>query len=134
MIAFPEGALNTCAPCPECATNHRPCGWHIEEAETVPGPSTERLARLAAQLGVYVVIGMNEADPHQPSTLYNAAALIGPEGVRGTYRKLHLGHPSETIGSRRATDCPCGRPSLGPIGILICYDFWSNPELLAFSR
>jgi predicted amidohydrolase len=129
LIAFPEGALNTCAPCTECSEAMAPCAWHIEEAEVVPGPATEHLAAVAAELDIYVVFGMNEADPDDPSVLYNAAALVGPEGILGTMRKLHLGHPSETCRFTPGDELPVWQTRLGPIGILICYDFWSNPEL-----
>jgi len=129
LVAFPEGGLNTHGPCEDCTSNHRPCQWHLDEAELVPGPSTEHLAALAAELDIYVVVGMNEIDPDDPTRLYNAAALVGPEGILGTSRKVHLGHPLETGRFSPGTELPVYETRLGPIGILICYDFYSNPEL-----
>lgn len=129
LVAFPEGALNTSGRCDDCASNHRPCHWHLGEAELVPGPSTEHLAALAAELDIYIVLGMNELDPDDPTRLYNAAALVGPEGILGTSRKVHLGHPLETCRFSPGSDLPVYETRLGPIGILICYDFLSNPEL-----
>ena len=58
-------------------------------AETVA--SHERLAALAKELNIYVIFGLVERDADDPEVLYNAAAVVGPEGVQGTYRKLHLG-------------------------------------------
>ncbi len=69
---------------------------HLDEAELVPGPTTEYLATLAGELDIYLVLGMNELDPDDPTRIYNAAALVGPEGIQGTFRKIHLGHPLET--------------------------------------
>jgi predicted amidohydrolase len=129
LVAFPEGSLNTYAPCEDCTSNHRPCQWHLDEAELVPGPSTRFLAELAAELDIYVVLGMNELDPADPTRMYNAAALVGPEGILGTSRKVHLGHPLETCRHSPGTELPVYETRLGPIGILICYDFFSNPEL-----
>ncbi len=64
--------------------------------------------------------------------LYNAAAVVGPEGVQGTYRKLHLGSlpwVSEGVTFRPGTSLPVFETRFGPIGVIICYDFWFNPEL-----
>lgn len=129
LIVFPEGALHSSAPCEACASALHPCARHLDEAETVPGPSSSSMAELALELGVYIVFGLDEKDPDDGSILYNAAALVGPEGILGTYRKLHLGHPSETMRYTPGRELPVWDTALGPIGILICYDFWSNPEL-----
>ncbi|MGI9432897.1 MAG: carbon-nitrogen hydrolase family protein, partial [Myxococcota bacterium] len=64
--------------------------------------------------------------------LYNAAAFIGPEGIQGTYRKLHLGSlpwVSEGVTFRPGNSLPVFETRFGPVGVLICYDFWFNPEL-----
>lgn len=129
LIAFPEGGLNTHGACEDCTANHQPCPRHLDEAELVPGPSTAFLAALAAELELYIVLGMNELDPDDPTRMYNAAALVGPEGILGTSRKVHLGHPLETCRFSPGTELPVHETRLGPIGILICYDFYSNPEL-----
>ena len=52
-------------------------------AETVPGPSTEEVASLCRELGVYVVFGLLERDGDR---LFNAAALVGPRGFIAGYR------------------------------------------------
>ena len=129
LVAFPEGGLNTYGPCEDCTSTHQPCQWHLDEAELVPGPSTQFLAELAIELDIYVVLGMNELDPKDQTRIYNAAALVGPEGILGTSRKVHLGHPLETCRYSPGTKLPVYETRLGPIGILICYDFYSNPEL-----
>ena len=56
-------------------------------AEEIPGPSTEALADACRRLGVHVVCGLIERDGDR---LHNAAVLIGPDGLIGTYRKTHL--------------------------------------------
>jgi predicted amidohydrolase len=88
-------------------------------AEEIPGPATEALERESARLGLYVVCGLLERDG---DALRNAAILVGPDGLIGTYRKTHLPFlgvdrfvvPGDEL---RVYDTPLGR-----IGIEICYD------------
>jgi predicted amidohydrolase len=132
LLAFPEMALVGAQACPGCIEVGGPCELHISLAETVPGPATERVARLAAELGIYVIFGMAERDRERPRTLYNAAALVGPDGIMGTYRKVHLGSPpwvTEGVTFSPGRALPVWETRFGPIGVLICYDFWLNPEL-----
>ncbi|WP_437221668.1 carbon-nitrogen hydrolase family protein [Planctomicrobium sp. SH661] len=75
---------------PECALTGY-CFESLEEARTfaqpVPGPATERFQAELNQLGSYAVFGMLEETEHG---IYNVAVLMGPEGVIGKYRKIHL--------------------------------------------
>lgn len=113
---------------PECALTGY--GYtSVEEAqplaERVPGPSTEKIAAAASQLGCTVIVGMLE---NAEGGVYNAAAIVTPEGVAGTYRKIHLPY----IGVDRFL-VPGNRPfevfrsPQGKIGVNICYDC-SFPE------
>ena len=92
----------------------------MEFGESVPGPSTDRVAKLCAELKTYVVFGMLEKSGDQ---LFNVAVLIGPDGLIGSYRKVHLPY----LGVDRFTT-PGDRPfevfeAAGVrIGMLICYD------------
>lgn len=90
-------------------------------AETVPGPSTERLGRISSQSGFCLIAGMPERDP-KTNRIYNSAVLLDPDdGVVGVYRKVHLwGSEREyfTAGDRFKTY----RTKFGTIGIGICYD------------
>lgn len=88
--------------------------------ETIPGPSTDRLAGICQRLGVYVVMGMLERDREK---CYNVAVLVGPEGLIGKYRKSHLPH----LGIDRFLDrgdkpFPVYQTGAGNIGLFICYD------------
>ena len=75
---------------PECALT----GYiytSLEEAlplcEPIPGPSTDKILGVCQKLNVYVVIGLLETDNGK---CYNAAVLVGPQGVLAKYRKVHL--------------------------------------------
>jgi predicted amidohydrolase len=96
-------------------------------AEPVPGPSTERLAALARRLETWLVVGIAES---AGGRRYNSAALIGPSGWVGTYRKLHLYDREKLFFGPGDLGLPVfelpvpGRPV---IGMMICFD-WRFPE------
>src|SRR5262249_6681120 len=75
---------------PECAVSGY-CFDSLEEAlevaEPVPGPATDALVAIANRLNLQLVVGMLERAGER---LYNVAALVGPSGLIGTYRKIHL--------------------------------------------
>jgi predicted amidohydrolase len=117
LIVFPECALTG-----YCFTS-REEAWPL--AETVPGPSTERLAAAAKSLGVASIVGMLE---REGETLYNSAAVVDPQGVLGAYRKMHL--PCLGIDWFNAVGdkaFPVFATSHGRVGVNICYDC-SFPE------
>ncbi len=113
---------------PECALTGY-CFTSIDEArpvaETVPGPATEKIAALTKTFDCTVIVGLLERDGNR---IYNAAAVIGPEGALGTHRKIHL----LCLGIDRF-DVPGDKPfpvfdtPQGKIGINICFDC-SFPE------
>ena len=89
-------------------------------AETIPGPSSEKIASLCKELKVYVIFGLLEKEKDK---LLNTAAFIGPGGIIGKYRKNHL----PFLGVDRFVDCgdrpfEVYRTPIGNIGMQICYD------------
>jgi len=76
---FPELALSGYECSEEAHKEHKPCSMHTETAETIPGPSTLEVDRVAKDLGVYVLFGMPERDKNDPKLHYNSVAVIGPE-------------------------------------------------------
>ncbi|MFO0687266.1 MAG: carbon-nitrogen hydrolase family protein [Myxococcota bacterium] len=132
LVVFPEGALLGCHSCTACRVLGGPCDECVASAETVPGPASDAIARLARDHDLYVVFGLPERDAREPRRLYNAAAIVGPDGALGSYRKVHLGEPpwvTEGITYTPGTSLPLFPTRFGPIGLQICYDFWFNPEL-----
>ncbi len=117
---------------PECAVAGY-CFDSLEEArefaEPVPGPATNWLQQVCGRLGIYIVAGMLE---REDGRVYNACVLVGPSGLVGSYRKLHLPY----LGVDRFAT-PGDRPpgiwelatAAGPVrlGMNICYD-GSFPE------
>jgi predicted amidohydrolase len=112
LVVFPECALTGyCFASRDEAMPH---------AETIPGPTTEAVALACRERGVFAAFGLIERDGDR---LYNACALVGPAGMIGSYRKVHL--PS--LGLDRLVD-PGDRPfavhEVGGVrvGMQICYD------------
>ncbi|MFO0958130.1 MAG: carbon-nitrogen hydrolase family protein [Isosphaeraceae bacterium] len=108
---------------PECALTGYGFGSKEEArpyAEPIPGPSLDAFAGACKTAGAFLIVGMLEADGDR---LFNACALVGPEGVVGSYRKIHLPY----LGVDRFAD-PGDRPfavqDAGGIrvGMHICYD------------
>jgi predicted amidohydrolase len=104
----------------------------FDNAESVPdGPHVQAIAERAAELGVYVIYGLNEKGT-SPGVIYNTAVLTGPDGYVGKYRKVHVGI-TEQLTWRKGNDWPVFDTALGRIGMLICYDkMWpeSTRELM----
>jgi predicted amidohydrolase len=108
---------------PECALS----GYVFDDldearmaSERVPGPSTDAIAAVCKELGVYAVVGMLE---DAGEAIYNSAVLCGPEGLIGVYRKTHL--PFLGVDKLTALGPDPYRvfeTGIGRIGMLICYD------------
>jgi predicted amidohydrolase len=95
-------------------------------AEPIPGPASQAVAEDCKSLNVFAVFGLLERDDQ--GRLFNACALVGPSGVVGSYRKIHL----PCLGVDRFVtpgDRPFAVHDLGGLrlGITICYD-GSFPE------
>jgi predicted amidohydrolase len=91
----------------------------LEHSEEIPGPSTETLERECARLGAYVVCGLLE---REGDLLRNAAVLIGPDGLIGTYRKTHLPFLGVDRYVTPGDELTVWETPLGRIGVEICYD------------
>lgn len=101
---------------------------YIKNAEKIPGPFVNAIARQAKKSGVYVIAGMTELHPDIPGSLYNTAVLLDPRGdIIGTHRKLHIpGYEKHYFMPGSCAEV--FKTPLGNIGITICYD-GQFPEL-----
>lgn len=108
---------------PECAVPGY-CFGSLDEArefaEPLPGPSTEQISRACAELDMFCVFGLLEADG---ARVFNAAALVGPAGLIGAYRKIHLPYLGVDMHTTPG-DQPFAVQEAGGvrIGMNICYD------------
>ncbi|MEV0413212.1 carbon-nitrogen hydrolase family protein [Streptomyces sp. NPDC050448] len=90
-------------------------------AEAADGMSARAIGEIARRHGVAVLYGYPERDG---DTVYNAAQLVGPDGVRlANYRKTHLFGCFEQEAFTPG-DTPVVQADLNGlrIGVMICYD------------
>jgi predicted amidohydrolase len=85
------------------------------------GDSIRQWCALAARLGVTLVAGYAERDG---DALYNAAAMIGPRGVLGGYRKMHLWGDEHLYFEAGNLGMPVFHTLFGRVACAICYDIW----------
>lgn len=94
-------------------------------AEEIPGGKTCRaMMDLAARLEAFLVFGMAE---RAGKDCYNAAAVVGPPGFVGLYRKIHLFSEEKKFFRPGNTDFQVFEIGQARIGVMICFD-WLFPE------
>ena len=79
LIVFPELGVSGYV--------HNTVSWDL--AEPVPGPSTDRLVRLADEIGTVLCFGVLERDA---DVVYNTQVLVNGQGIIGKQRKIHMPH------------------------------------------
>ncbi|MCP4006134.1 MAG: carbon-nitrogen hydrolase [bacterium] len=96
-------------------------------AESIPGPTTDALQKLAADLQVVLIAPIFE---RRAAGLYhNSAVVIDANGSQaGLYRKMHI--PDDPLFYEKFYFTPgdlgfrCFDTRAGRIGVLICWDQW----------
>ena len=99
----------------------------FEQAETIPGPSTESFGRLAAELGVVVVLSLFEK--RAAGLYHNTAVVLEKDGtIAGKYRKMHIPDDPAYYEKFYFTPGDLGfepiQTSVGKLGVLVCWDQW----------
>lgn len=128
MIIFPEMALMGYGM---FIDESIPQEEKIKVTETVNGPSTKALEKVAKEEGIYIIFGMSEKMKEDDTTLYNSAVVLGPEGLIGSYQKIHP-YGSENMWCARGEKPFMFDTEWGPISLGICYDNYQFPELVRY--
>ncbi len=96
-------------------------------AESIPGPSTGRIASLAKEHGVVVIASLFER--RAPGLYHNTAVTIEKDGsIADVYRKMHI--PDDPLYYEKFYFTPGDlgfralQTSAGNIGTLVCWDQW----------
>lgn len=94
---------------------------YYENAIAVPGPETERIAAAAAELKLFIVVGVIE---RAGATLYCTALFFGPEGgLLGKHRKLMPTAAERYIwGQGDGSTLPVFDTPAGKLGAVICWE------------
>ena len=100
---------------------------NFQLAESVPGPSTEVLGKLAAELKVVIVASLFEK--RASGVYHNTTAVIDADGsYLGKYRKMHIPDDPAYFEKFYFTPGDLGykvfKTAYGTIGVLICWDQW----------
>ncbi len=100
-----------------------------DQAVVVPGPVTDLLGAAARDAGAYVVVGVQEREPHG-STIYNTTLYLGPDGdLLAKHRKLMPTGSERTVwGMGDGSTLPVVDTPHGRLSGLIC---WENYMPLA---
>ena len=118
LIAFPEICLT---------------GYTIRDeinrlAETIPGTSTDRVLKMAAETNTHIIFGMAEKEGEK---FYNTSVLASPDGRIWSYRKthpVHFGPFEENLYFTPGQKAEVAETKIGKIGMTVCYDLFF-PEL-----
>ncbi len=117
----------------------------FDQAETIPGPSTEVFGELAKELGVVIVLSLFEK--RAAGLYHNTAVVMEKDGsIAGIYRKMHIPDDPAYYEKFYFTPGDLGfnpiDTSVGRLGVLVCWDQWypeaarlmamSNAEILIY--
>lgn len=99
----------------------------FNQAEPIPGPSTEFYGSLAKECGVVIVTSLFEK--RAPGLYHNTAVVIEKDGtIAGQYRKMHIPDDPAYYEKFYFTPGDMGfRPidtSVGRLGVQVCWDQW----------
>ncbi len=99
----------------------------FDQAEPIPGPSTDEFGALAKELGVVIVLSLFER--RAPGLYHNTAVVIERDGsIAGKYRKMHIPDDPAYYEKFYFTPGDLGfepiQTSVGKLGVLVCWDQW----------
>ena len=99
----------------------------FDQAEPIPGPSTEEFGALARELGVVLVLSLFER--RAPGLYHNTAVVLEKDGtIAGKYRKMHIPDDPAYYEKFYFTPGDLGfepiDTSVGRLGVLVCWDQW----------
>lgn len=99
----------------------------FDQAEAIPGPTTEILGALAKELGIVIVASLFER--RAPGLYHNTAVVLERDGsLIGKYRKMHIPDDPGYYENFYFTPGDLGfspiTTSVGRLGVLVCWDQW----------
>ena len=99
----------------------------FDQAEPIPGPSTEYFGALAKELDIVIVTSLFEH--RAPGLAHNTAVVLERDGsIAGKYRKMHIPDDPAYYEKFYFTPGDLGftpiQTSVGKLGVLVCWDQW----------
>jgi len=99
----------------------------FKTAETIPGPSTDALAKIAKKYKVVIIASLFEK--RAAGLYHNTAVIIETDGsIKGIYRKMHI--PDDPLYYEKFYFTPgdtgfrAWDTTYAKIGVLVCWDQW----------
>jgi predicted amidohydrolase len=90
--------------------------------DTFPGKATAAFGQVAQKYNTYIAWGYIELDP-KTGVAYNSAAIVGPNGFSGNYRKHQLAVGDDNLFRAPGNiGFPVFNTPIGKIALLVCYD------------
>ncbi len=99
----------------------------FDEAETIPGPSTQFYGEVAKEAGVVLVLSLFEK--RVTGLYHNTSVVLERDGsIAGQYRKMHIPDDPAYYEKFYFTPGDLGfepiETSVGRLGVLVCWDQW----------
>jgi N-carbamoylputrescine amidase len=100
---------------------------YFEWAESIPGPTTQQLSKIAKQEKIVIVSSVFEK--RDSGIFHNTAVVIDQDGeIKGIYRKMHIPDDPGFMEKFYFTPGDLGfkpiETSIGSLGVLVCWDQW----------
>ena len=100
---------------------------NFDQAEAIPGPTTDIFCELAREFGVVIVTSLFER--RAPGLYHNTAVVFDSDGsIAGKYRKMHIPDDPAFYEKFYFTPGDLGfspvKTSIGTLGVLVCWDQW----------
>ncbi|MGW8282569.1 MAG: carbon-nitrogen hydrolase family protein [Gemmatimonadota bacterium] len=119
LVVFPELALDRFFP------QYRVCGWADSVAESIPGPTSDRIASRAGELSLVTVFNLYERS--EDGRTFDSSPVFDSDGsLLGVTRMVHItdyeGFHEQAWYHPGDTGAPVFDTAVGRIGVAICYD------------
>lgn len=105
--------------------------WAVESAESADGPTATHFAEIADKTDMWIIYGATETIVEGGKVdiehAYNSAFVCSPDGEVTTYQKITPVEGSWCASGETPVIINAG--DYGKLGISICYDTYSTPEL-----
>lgn len=93
-------------------------------SEPSDGFTFQQMKKFVKNFSCYIVYGFAEKSNE---LLYNSASLVGPSGLVGLYRKVHLYYKENVFFTQGNLGFPVFELPFGKVGMMVCFD-WMYPE------
>lgn len=101
--------------------------WAVESAEPLNGPTAQKFAKIADENDMWIIYGTTQTIENDTEHAYNSAFVCSPEGEVTAYQKITPVEGSWCIPGETPVIIDAGE--YGKLGVSICFDTYSTPEL-----